>query len=74
MNATKPDHLPKITIVTPSFNQGRFVEETIQSVVGQDYPSLEYFVLDGGSTDNSTEIIEKYEASIKEWRNIQTQL
>lgn len=58
---------PKITIVTPSFNQGRFLEETIRSVLLQGYPNLEYFVLDGGSTDNSVEIIKKYSSWIDFW-------
>lgn len=59
--------LPKITIITPSFNQGEFLEETIRSVLEQDYPNLEYFVVDGGSKDNSVEIIKKYERHIDWW-------
>src|SRR5262245_58628696 len=51
---------PRITIVTPSFNQGAFVEATLRSVLLQGYPDLEYLVLDGGSTDGSVEIIKKY--------------
>lgn len=58
---------PRITIVTPSFNQGAFLEETITSIIGQKYPNLEYFIVDGGSTDNSIEIIKKYERFIDWW-------
>ena len=52
---------PKISIVTPSYNQGQFIEETIRSILLQGYPSLEYIIIDGGSTNNSVEIIKKYE-------------
>jgi hypothetical protein len=52
---------PRITIVTPSFNQVRFVEATLRSVLLQDYPNLQYVVLDGGSTDGSVEVIRRYE-------------
>jgi ADP-heptose:LPS heptosyltransferase/GT2 family glycosyltransferase len=51
---------PKVFIVTPSFNQGRYLRETIDSVLGQDYPNLDYFVADGGSTDDSVEILRSY--------------
>lgn len=60
-------NLPRITIVTPSYNQGEFLEETIKSVINQNYPNLEYFVIDGGSTDHSVEIIEKYQKEIDWW-------
>jgi glycosyltransferase involved in cell wall biosynthesis len=58
---------PRITVVTPSYNQGQFIEETIRSVLLQGYPNLEYFIIDGGSTDNTVEIIRKYEKHISYW-------
>ncbi len=58
---------PKISLVTVSFNQGQFLEETIKSVVEQNYPNLQYIIIDGGSTDNSVEIIKKYEQYIEYW-------
>jgi glycosyltransferase involved in cell wall biosynthesis len=57
----------KISVVTPSYNQGQFLEDTIVSVLEQRYPNLEYIVMDGGSTDQSREILEKYDDEITAW-------
>lgn len=56
-----------VTIITPSFNQGQYLEDTIQSVLNQTYPNIEYIIIDGGSKDNSVEIIKKYENRIDYW-------
>src|ERR1700678_1499461 len=58
---------PRITVVTPSFNQGNYLSDTIESVLGQGYPNLDYMVLDGGSTDNSVEVIKRYEKHLSFW-------
>ena len=58
---------PKISIVTPSYNQGQYIEETILSILNQNYPNLEYIIIDGDSTDQTVEIIKTYENKIKFW-------
>lgn len=71
--APLPDTLPngrswqKISIVTPSYQQGEFIEETIRSILLQGYPNLEYIIIDGGSTDASVEIIQKYQPFLTDW-------
>jgi glycosyltransferase involved in cell wall biosynthesis len=58
---------PKISVVTPSFDQGQYIEATIRSVLEQGYPNLEYIIVDGGSTDGTVEIIEKYSEHLAYW-------
>src|SRR4051794_28341061 len=65
----KKEEWPRISIVTPSYNQGGYLEETIRSILLQGYPNLEYLVIDGGSSDESVDVIKKYERHLTYWES-----
>ena len=65
---TSRDDLPLVSIITPSLNQGRFIRDTIESVIGQDYPRLEHIIMDGGSTDGTIDILRSYGDRVT-WRS-----
>ena len=61
------DQWPKISIVTPSYNQAQYIEETILSIINQNYPNIEFIIVDGGSKDDTVKIIKKYDSYLKYW-------
>ena len=67
--ANQLESFPKISIVTPSFNQGPFIERALRSVLDQEYPNLEYVVQDGGSSDEIRSILERYSARLHYWES-----
>lgn len=70
LKANKPGAKPTISIVTPSYNQGIYLDKTIRSLITQNYPALEYIVQDGGSRDKSVEVLKRYDTFIKHWESV----
>ncbi len=66
-SSSKTKSLPKISIITVSYNEGKNLEETILNIISQDYPNIEFIIIDGGSTDSTLDTIKKYEADITFW-------
>jgi glycosyltransferase involved in cell wall biosynthesis len=67
LNYNQSNKLPKVSIITVSYNSSKTIEDTIQSVINQSYPNIEYIIIDGGSTDGTVDIIKKYKNYISEW-------
>jgi len=65
VTSPRVEEYPTVSIVTPTYNMGHFLEETIQSVLSQDYPHIDYVVMDGGSSDGTMEILRKYEGRLR---------
>lgn len=64
---------PTISIITPSYNQAKFLRRTVESVLSQDYPKIEYIIIDGGSTDGSQEILQSYQEQLAYWESVPDQ-
>src|SRR5689334_3258701 len=67
--ATPTAAFPKVSIVTPSYQQGRFLPEAIESVLAQDYPEIEHLVIDGGSSDESVAVLQRYGSRLAYWES-----